>query len=97
MVAALKTYDGADDDLPSGEKREGASTAHTRFPYYALPYVKTTAPQTGEVTVGVLVRGSKTPFDPAATFGAVKSLVVDATKATITFDDGSSLSGTFLN
>ena len=105
LVAALKTYNGAETDLPAAEKREGAETpnvfntgtAHTRFAYYALPYVKTTAAQSGEVTVGVLVRGSKVAFDPAATYALVKSLVVDATKATITFSDGSTLAGTFLN
>lgn len=45
----------------------------------------------------LLVRGSKVPFDPAATYAQVKSLVVDASKAMITFADGSALAGTFLN
>jgi hypothetical protein len=105
MVAALKTYNDVQTDLPAAEKREGAATpgafnsgtAHTRYQYYALPYVRTSGAQTGEQTVALLVRGSKVPFDPAATYATVKSLVVDASKATITFADGSSLVGTFLN
>jgi len=105
MVAALKTYDAVETDLPAAEKREGAATpgvfntgtAHTRYQYYALPYVHTAAAHSGEQIVALLVRGSKVSFDPAATYAQVKSLVVDTTKATITFADGSTLVGTFLN
>jgi hypothetical protein len=105
MVAALKTYDSVLTDLAASEKREGAATpgvfntgtAHTRYQYYALPYVTTSAAQSGEQIVALLVRGSKVAFDPAATYALVKSLVVDATQATITFSDNSTLEGTFLN
>ncbi len=104
MVGALKTYDSVLPDLAANEKREGAATAgvfntgtaHTRYQYYALPYVKTSAAHSGEQIVALLVRGSKVAFDPAATFATVKSLVADATKATITFSDNSTLEGTFL-
>ncbi len=106
LVAPLKTYDGLVTDLAAGEKRQGAptimqnvlntGTAHTRYRYYALPYVKTSAAKTGEQIVAILVRGSKVAFDPAATFATVKSLTADATKATITFSDNSTLEGTFL-
>jgi hypothetical protein len=104
MVGALKTYDSVLTDLAANEKREGAATpgvfntgtAHTRYQYYALPYVATSAAHTGEQIVALLVRGSKVAFDPAATMATVKSLVADATKATITFSDNSTLEGTFL-
>jgi hypothetical protein len=97
MVGALRTYNRVDTDLPAGEKREGAAAAHTRFGYYVLPFVSTSSPQTGEITVAVMVRGSPLAFDAATTYATVSSLVVDATRGTISFADGSTLTGTFLD